>query len=71
MDCKFNIKRLHILSAAREFIYSLEMKELKDLSTKIREEECLFLFFSLQREMSMLNQGSQSLNTPTRARQNP
>lgn len=70
MDCKFNIKRPHILSAAREFIYSLEMKELKDLSTKIREEY-LFLFFSLQREMSILNQGSQSLNTPTRARQNP
>lgn len=40
-----NIKRLYISSAAGEFIYSSEMKELRDVTTKIFEESiCVFSF---------------------------
>lgn len=42
-----NIKRLYISSAAGEFIYVLEMKELRDVTTKISERKYPCVFFSL------------------------
>lgn len=45
-----NIKRLYISSAAGEFIYSLEMKELRDVTTKIFERKYLCVFFSLTKK---------------------
>lgn len=45
-----NIKRLYISSAAGEFIYSLEMKERRDVTTKIFERKYLCVFFSLTKK---------------------
>lgn len=45
-----DIKRLYISSAAGEFVYSLEMKELRDVTTKIFEREYLCLLFTGQKK---------------------
>lgn len=65
-----NIKRLQILSAAGEFIYSLETKELRDVSAKIFEAKHLRLFFPLKRKTSeLIRHSTQFPNVPTKSRQ--